>query len=89
MSKELSNSSRTDGNMSRWYSPVPEYSEISEEDKALRDKIVAIIAKHTVEMEGYSYYGSNPGIKEDDYDDVADDIMIAFGINAESVKIKD
>ena len=28
----------------------------------------------TTEMEGYSYFGSNPGVKEDDYDDVADAI---------------
>jgi hypothetical protein len=25
----------------------------------------------TTEMEGYSYFGSNPGVKEDDYEDVA------------------
>jgi hypothetical protein len=28
----------------------------------------------TTEMEGYSYFGSNPGVKEDDYEDVADAI---------------
>ncbi|MBB3004435.1 hypothetical protein FHX57_006817 [Paraburkholderia tropica] len=28
----------------------------------------------TTEMEGYAYFGSNPGVKEDDYEDVADAI---------------
>jgi hypothetical protein len=28
----------------------------------------------TTEMEGYSYFGSNPGVKEDDYEDVANAI---------------
>lgn len=64
--------------MAKWFSEFPEYSEISVEDKAKRDKIVAIMARWTQEMEGYSYYGSNPGIKEDDYEDVADDLMALF-----------
>lgn len=64
--------------MAKWFSEFPENSEISVEDKAKRDKIVAIMARWTQEMEGYSYYGSNPGIKEDDYEDVADDLMALF-----------
>ena len=66
--------------MARWYSEYPEYTEISKEAKERRDRIVAIIARYTTEMEGYSYFGSNPGVKEDDYEDIADDIMQEFGI---------
>ena len=65
----------------RHYSAFPEYTEISEKDKAIRDRIAAIIHRHTREMEGYSYFGSNPGVAVDDYEDIADDIMIEFGIN--------
>lgn len=66
--------------MARWFSEDPEFSEISPAEKAIRDRIVAVMARHTQEMEGYSYYGSNPGISEDDYEDIAEDIMKEFGL---------
>lgn len=66
--------------MARWFSEDPEYSEISPAEKAIRDRIVAVMAKHTQEMEGYSYYGSNPGIAEDDYEDIAEELMKEFGL---------
>lgn len=64
----------------RWFSEDPEYSEITPEEKAIRDRIIAIISRYTREMEADSYYGSNPGVPEDDYEDVADEIMVEFGI---------
>ena len=66
--------------MARWYSEHAEFTEISQEDKLKRDRIIAIIAEYTREMEGYSYFGSNTGVAQEDYEDVADDIMKAFGI---------
>ena len=66
--------------MARWFSEDPEYSEISPAEKAIRDRIVAVMARHTQEMEGYSYYGSNPGIAEDDYEDIAEELMKEFGL---------
>lgn len=66
--------------MARWYSEIPEYSKISLEEKLLRDKIIRIMSGWTKEMEGYSYFGSNPGISEDDYEDVADEILLAFKV---------
>jgi hypothetical protein len=66
--------------MARWFSEDPEFTQISAEDKAKRDRIIAIIDRYTREMEGYSYYGSNPGVPEYDYEDIADDIMREFGI---------
>ena len=66
--------------MAKWYSEDPEYTQISKEDKAKRDRIVAIIDRYTTEMEGYSYFGSNPGVSIDDYYDIADDIMKEFGV---------
>ena len=44
---------------------------------ALEEAANAAMAKLkelTTEMEGYIYFGSNPGVKEDDYEDVADAI---------------
>lgn len=66
--------------MARWYSEIPEYSKISLEEKLLRDKIIRIMSGWTREMEGYSYFGSNPGVSEDDYEDVADEILLAFNV---------
>ena len=66
--------------MARWFSEDPAFSEISPAEKAIRDRIVAVMARHTQEMEGYSYYGSNPGISEDDYEDIAEELMKEFGL---------
>ena len=66
--------------MARWYSELAEFTEISQEDKLKRDRIQAIIAGYTREMEGYSFFGRNPGVAQEDYEDVADAIMIEFGI---------
>lgn len=66
--------------MARWYNENPEYTQISKEDKDKCDRIVAVLEQYKREMEHYSYYGSNPGIPEDDFEDVADDIMKEFGL---------
>lgn len=66
--------------MAKWYSEDPNYTEISIRDFELRKRIEEIMDQHTREMEGYSYYGSNPGISEDDYDEVAEDIMTELGL---------
>lgn len=61
--------------MSKYYSDDPEYTQISLTDKLTRDKIEAVLKTFTQEMENYSYYGSNPGISEDNYDEVAEALM--------------
>lgn len=66
--------------MAKWYSDDPKYTDISLRDFELRKRIEEIMDQHTREMEGYSYYGSNPGIPEDAYDDVAEDIMTELGL---------
>jgi hypothetical protein len=40
--------------------------------------LIKLLDEFTQEMEGYSYYGSNPGISTDDYEDVADLILEKF-----------
>lgn len=68
--------------MAKWYCEDPEYTEISLEDKLIRDRLIAIMAKYTQEMENYGYFGSNPGLPEDQYDEVAEEIMKEFGLYA-------
>lgn len=68
--------------MARWFSEAfPETSELSVAEHELRKKIVEVMARFTREMEGYSYFGSNPGIAEDDYADVADALMAELDLN--------
>lgn len=64
----------------RYYNEDPEYSQISKEEKLLRDKIIEVISSYTQEMEGYSYFGSNPGVPVDDYEDIADEILLTFKV---------
>lgn len=66
--------------MALYFSEDPEYSDISLENKILRNKIVNIIAAYTKEMEGYSYFGSNPGVSEDDYEDIAEELMTELNL---------
>ena len=66
----------------RWFCEDAEFTQISAADKAIRDRIIAIIDRHTRDMEADSYYGSNYGVSQHDYDDIADEIMIEFGIDA-------
>jgi hypothetical protein len=67
--------------MSRWYHPDSEHSQISKEEFELREKLIAIMKVFVTEMEGYSYFSSNPGIPENDLDDVADKIMLEFNVS--------
>lgn len=43
-------------------------------------KMMKIMNGFSTEMEGYSYFGSNPGIPEDDFDEVAEEIIKQFDI---------
>ena len=43
-------------------------------------KVVKVLNSYTTEMEGYSYFGSNPGLPENEYEDVAEDIIKLFDI---------
>lgn len=50
----------------------------------VKKRIVEILDSYTKEMdkemEGYSYYGSNPGVSHSDYEDIAEDILQEFDI---------
>lgn len=40
-----------------------------------KEKIIEILKAHTEDMEGYSYFGPNMGVPEDDYEEIADEIL--------------
>lgn len=44
----------------------------------LKARIISILSGRTREMEGYSYFSSNPGIPEDEYEEIADEVIAAL-----------
>lgn len=44
----------------------------------VRTVVLAVLNRHTTEMEGYGYYSSNPGVPEDSYEEIADEIVAAL-----------
>ena len=51
----------------------------NEEQRNLRDQILEVLCSHTREMEGYSYFGSNPGVSQGDYEEIAYEILDMLG----------
>jgi hypothetical protein len=45
----------------------------------MKDKLITILKEYTKEMEGYSYYGSNMGVSEDDYEEIVDKMLVEVG----------
>ena len=45
------------------------------ENSPTKQIIVETLKNHTKEMEGYRYFSSNPGVSEDDYEEIADEIV--------------
>lgn len=66
--------------MAKYYCDDPEYTQISERDWCIRQAIEKVLEDHTIEMENYSYFCSNPGVEKDDYDNVAEDIMTKLSL---------
>jgi hypothetical protein len=52
-----------------------------------RELIVKILNSYTQEMEGYSYFGKNPGISIDDYDEIANEIVKQLEVQALEQKL--
>lgn len=62
--------------MAKWYCETdPSEGQISVVDHNTRRMIESVLERYTIDMENYSYYGSNMGVSENDYDDIAEDIM--------------
>lgn len=65
--------------MAKWFcSSDPAEGQISVVDHNTRRIIESVLERYTKDMENYSYYGSNMGVSENDYDDIAEDIMTAL-----------
>lgn len=59
-----------------WFDINEEYEAEQLFEKTVKKmEIVEVIHAYTQEMEGYSYFGSNPGVPKDTYEEIAQDIM--------------
>jgi hypothetical protein len=59
-----------------WFEPNEEYKAKQLFEKTIKKmEIVEVIHSYTQEMEGYSYYDSNPGVPQDAYEEIAQAIM--------------
>jgi hypothetical protein len=45
------------------------------EKQEIKAIIITVLNNYNREMEGYSYFGSNMGVPEDDFEEVADSIL--------------
>ena len=45
------------------------------EREAMKPAIIKALQAHEKDMEGYGYFGANPGVSKDDYDEVASDAV--------------
>ena len=62
--------------MAKWFCESdPSAGQISEKDYNVRRAIELVLEKYTRDMENYSYYGCNMGCSENDYDDIAEEVM--------------
>lgn len=62
--------------MAKWFCESdPSAGQISEKDHSVRRAIELVLEKHTRDMENYSYYGCNMGVSENDYDEIAEEVM--------------
>jgi hypothetical protein len=48
---------------------------------SIKMRLMEVMEGFVTEMEGYAYFGSNPGIPEDNLDEVANAIMSKFFVN--------
>jgi len=64
--------------MARHYTEGSDRNTMTRAEAEQRERIVRIMNRYTRDMEADSYYGRNPGIALDDYEDVADEIRLAF-----------
>lgn len=47
-------------------------------NEAIKAAIAKMMQEYVTEMEHYSYYGSNPGIREEDIEEIAERIVKEF-----------
>jgi hypothetical protein len=67
--------------MAKYYSEIGEEfgtNTMTREEHDMRERIIKIISQHTRYFPAGYGCGGDEGVREDDYDEVADDIMTAF-----------
>lgn len=63
-----------------WWMKDGKWQQMTEEESKLFSLLCKMMEAHVTEMEGYSYYGSNPGIPESNIEDIAEEMMVKLTI---------
>ena len=64
----------------RYYDEDPKYSQMTAEEKEIRDRIMRVFAHYVKDLDS-DFSNIGLGLAEEDFGDIADDIMIALKIS--------
>lgn len=66
--------------MAKYYSEDKEYTQISEKDYSIRSLIEKVMEEYNRDLSTDHWYGSNYGVPESCFDDVAEAIMTELNL---------
>ncbi|CAB4130279.1 hypothetical protein UFOVP116_359 [uncultured Caudovirales phage] len=64
----------------RYYDEDPKYSEMTPEEKEIRDRIIQVFDHYTRDLDS-DFANIGLGIASEDFEDAADDIMVALKLS--------
>lgn len=66
--------------MAKFYSEDPEYTKMTIADLLLRNRIHNILESNNIDLSNSHWHGSNYGVPENAFEDVAEEIMTELGL---------
>lgn len=66
--------------MSKWYSEDKEFTQMTIGELLIRNRIENILNANSMDLSNSHWHGSSYGVREDDFDDVAEEIMTELGL---------
>lgn len=66
--------------MAKYYSDDPEYTQISTVDVNTRSLIEKVLENYCTDLSNSHWHGSSYGVREDNFEDVAEDIMTKLSL---------
>lgn len=66
--------------MAKWFSEEKEYTQMTVAEFLMRNRIENILKNNSTDLSNSHWHGSNYGVKEDIFEEVAEDIMTELGL---------
>lgn len=66
--------------MGKFYSAEPEYTQMTVSELLLRNRIENVLKNNSMDLSNSHWHGSSYGVREDDFEDVAELIMTELGL---------